>query len=98
MSETDDHKERRRAVSRSTARLTPHQAEMVKHSIPADHAKQGGIIRDSAMEAPLSSRLNEIEDKAMAVEPTKVVISIVIFAVIFIAVITWLIAVMPPKQ
>jgi hypothetical protein len=98
MSDTGEHKKRRRTVSRSTTRLTAPQAEVEPPANCTDHAKQGGIIRAGAVESHVSSRLNEIEDKAMAVDPTKIVVSIVIIALIFIAVITWFIAVTPTKQ
>lgn len=97
MSETGEHKERRRAVSRATARLTVPQSEAAENTGTIYHAKQGGVIRGGAVESHLSSRLNEIEDRATAVEPTKIVIAIVVVSLIFIAIVTWLIASMPAK-
>lgn len=93
MSQSDKRK-RRRAVSRSTARLTVPQTERVEAVDSSLHAKHGGIIRDDINQVNLS----DIEDKAIAVDPTKVVIVIAVFALIFIAIITWFIANEPPRQ
>lgn len=93
----------RRAVSRSMARLTASQTEPMKTPEIIDppemneRAKQGGILRDEITLLDLPVRLSNIEDNSMTVDPTKIVLLIVIFALLFIGFITWLIATTPPK-
>lgn len=91
-------KMRRRAVSLSMARLTTPKTEPSPTIDTREHAKQGGILRDDITELNLPASLSNIEDKAMAVDPTKIVLVIVVFALIFIALITWFIANEPPRQ
>jgi len=62
-----------------------------------EHAKQGGILRDEITLLDLPVRLSQLEDSSMTVDPTKIVLVIVIFALLFIGFITWLIATTPPK-